>query len=63
MQRKMKTKEAPKNIQIKIKNRRITLCKPKTKHETNRIHHNRTKTSKHRIQIIRNRTQPKKNIQ
>lgn len=63
MQRKMETKEAQKNIQIKIKNRRITHCKPKTKHETNRIHHNRTKTSKHRIQIIRNRTQPKKNIQ
>ena len=31
MQRKMETKEAQKIIQITIKNRRITLCKPKTK--------------------------------
>jgi len=51
------------NIQITLKNSRTTICKPKTKHAPNRIQNNRIKTSKHRIQTIRNRTQPKKNIQ
>lgn len=35
----------------------------KTKHETPRIHNNKNKKHKHRIQTIHNRTQPKKNIQ
>ena len=44
-------------------NSRTTICTHKTKHETPRIHNNRNKKHKHRIQTIYNRTQPKKNIQ
>ena len=52
-----------KNLQKTIKNSKTTICTHKTKHETPRIHNNRNKKHKHRIQTIYNRTQPKKNIQ
>ena len=52
-----------KNLQKTIKNSRTTICTHKTKYETTRIHHNRNKKHKHRIQTIHNRTQPQKNIQ
>ncbi len=46
IQRKMKTKEAQKNLQNTLKNSRTTICKHKTKHTLNRIYNNKIKTSK-----------------
>ena len=55
-------RQGAKNLQKTIKNNRTTICTHKTKHETSRIHNNRNKKYKHRIQTIYDRTQPKKNI-
>ena len=54
MQRKMETPEAQEIYKLRSKTAELP-CKHETKHALDRIHNNRIKTSKHRIQTICNR--------